>query len=84
MLETQLSEIQKEYADLTQVSAKFLLNLISDILQLSEVRKQAVKLEVVEFDLWDMLEGVVDTVGTKALEQNLEFGLFINKNCPRR
>ncbi len=62
-LETQLTAEQQEYLDTVKLSADSLLTVINDILDFSKIESGKVVLEAVDFNLRDMLEATLKTLG---------------------
>ncbi|MFO1188831.1 MAG: response regulator [Alphaproteobacteria bacterium] len=77
LLETRLDEEQREYVGLIEHSARGLLDIFNDILDFSKA--EAGKLEIVEedFDLIQLIDGVVDLVAHQARERDLDIGTLI-------
>ena len=63
--ETPLDTTQREYLDIMRSSAKALLSLINDVLDLSKIEADRLELENVEFDLIQLM---YDTVAATALD----------------
>jgi PAS domain S-box-containing protein len=68
--ETKLSETQKEMLDAIMISSESLLNILSDILDISKINAGKLDLETVSFDLSQMLEDVCYLMSAKAQENN--------------
>lgn len=66
LLDTDLDETQKEYAELVKYSAKALMGIINDILDLAKVEAGKMEIEIIPFDLRDSL---------KELRKLLEFSV---------
>ncbi len=60
-------EVKKknEYLESLKFSGDYLLALINDVLQLSKIETNEVKLEKVSFDIRSLLEGIVNSLHTK-------------------
>jgi len=82
LLETDLDDEQKSYADLIQDSASALLVIINDILDYSKIEAKKLELENIDFDLRGMVESVGEVLSIKAHEKNLEFSLLIYQKVP--
>ncbi len=59
LLGTPLSAQQREYAETVRSSAESLLELLNDILDLSKVEADRLELEVLDFDLQQLVRDVV-------------------------
>jgi len=57
--DTPLNELQKDYAETIGESAKLLLALINDILDLSKIEARQIQLEEIDFNLRELVEGVL-------------------------
>ncbi|KAL6047665.1 PAS domain S-box protein [Balamuthia mandrillaris] len=60
LLETNLSREQRLYAKNIETATELLLDLISDVLDLSKIEANKVELEDIEFDLRDVVETAVE------------------------
>src|SRR5919202_1156794 len=56
LLDTDLSEEQREYAETVRMSGENLLTIINDILDFSKIEAGKMELEIVDFDLRDTVE----------------------------
>ena len=72
LLDTQLTSEQRTYAEIVRSSGQALLDIINDILDFSKVEAGKLDLEIVPFDLHSVLVDVLDLLGPKAHEKNLE------------
>jgi signal transduction histidine kinase/CheY-like chemotaxis protein/HPt (histidine-containing phosphotransfer) domain-containing protein len=77
LLGTALSDEQYDYARSIGDCAGSLLTIIDDILDISKLEAGKVALEVLDFDLRRVLEGVRSIVSTKAREKGLEFSIDV-------
>jgi signal transduction histidine kinase/DNA-binding response OmpR family regulator len=73
LLDTDLTTVQREYADTINRSADALLHIINDILDFSKVEAGKMSIESVPFDLRQMISEVTDLLAPKAEEKELEF-----------
>ncbi|HTC35034.1 MAG TPA: ATP-binding protein [Bryobacteraceae bacterium] len=71
LLETSLTEDQREYAGATRVCAESLLEILNVTLEYSALTANQVRLEEVEFSARDTLQGVVNEFGLKAQVKGL-------------
>lgn len=72
LIHTDLSVEQKRFADTANTSAKALLNLINDILDLSKIEAGKMEIEHVEFDLREKLKEVIDLFSIQARSKNID------------
>lgn len=83
LLDTPLSEEQKELAQTVKVSSESLLSIINDILDFSKI--EAGKLEVSEepVELVSLLDGIIDMVAASAQLKSLALAYFIEPSIPK-
>jgi PAS domain S-box-containing protein len=70
--ETPLSFEQRRYLETMRTNGDLLLNLINSILDLAKVESGRLSLEHETFDLNDLIEKALETLGTRAHEKGLE------------
>ena len=78
LLQTELTPEQRECAIAVRDSADALLALINDILDISKLEVGKVDLEVMDFDLVDIVETAVALLAPRAHEKNIELGIFVD------
>lgn len=71
LLETPLSEDQREYASATRTSAENLLEILNLTLEFSALLANNIRLDETEFSLTETLEGVMAEFGPKACSKDL-------------
>ena len=81
LLQTELTAEQRECAIAVRESAEALLALIDDILDISKLEVGKVDLEIMDFDLLDMVEGAVGLLAPKAHEKEIELGVFVDPSA---
>jgi|GEM_PF-2803284 len=84
LLDTELTTEQSEYAETVHTSGMALLTLINDILDFSKIDAGRLDLEILDFDLRAIAEGVCDLLALRAHEAKLEFVCIIEPNVPSR
>lgn len=72
LLDTELSDKQKELADTNMRSAEALLSLIDDILDFSKIEAGKLDLEIVPFDLMHMVQDVCQLLAPKCHDKGIE------------
>ena len=82
LLDTDLTEEQHEYAKLVQLSGKNLIELISNILDLSKIEAHKIELESRDFDLQAEVAGVIQILSSRAHEKGLKLDLVIDSDVP--
>jgi signal transduction histidine kinase/DNA-binding NarL/FixJ family response regulator len=75
MLKLPLPGKQEEYLENIKISSRNLLNIISDILDLSKIEAGKIDIERIHFDLPKILKNVVTTLQVAADEKNIELAL---------
>jgi two-component system, sensor histidine kinase and response regulator len=82
LLDTPLSESQRDYAETILYSARALLTLLNDILDFSKIEAGKLEIEHVEFDLRKTLGDVIRLVAIQARAKNLELTASVNPAVP--
>ena len=77
LLETQLDEQQRKYAEIVRESGESLLTIVNDILDISKLESGKYELEVIDFDLVNTVESAVFLMNPKAREKDIELGVFV-------
>jgi len=72
-----------EYLTKVDMSAKLLLGIINDILDVSKIEAGMLKIENIYFDFEEVLENVASIIALKTEEKDLEFIFNISPDIPR-
>ena len=72
LLQTKLSEEQKDYAETIRLSGENLLAIINDILDFSKIESGKMDLEIHPFDLRTSIEEIIDLLSPKSSEKKIE------------
>ncbi len=83
LLDTELDEEQRDYAETVKNSAQALLDIINDILDFSKVEAGKMQLEALPFDLPQLFEDVMDLLAEQAQSKGLEFICHIGPKVPK-
>ncbi len=83
LLQTNLDEEQGEYAQQVRFSAEALLGLINDILDFSKIEAGKLSLEIIEVDLYRIVQEAVDMLSLEAHKKDLEVISFMDPDVPR-
>jgi len=73
LLDTELADEQRRYAETARTSGESLLALINDILDFSKIEAGKLEMETLDFDLHALLDGFAEMMALKAHEKDLEF-----------
>jgi two-component system, sensor histidine kinase and response regulator len=76
--DTRLDQEQKDYLNTIQSCADSLLYLVNDILDFSKIEARKLELEVITFDLQEVIESVADMFAHRAAEKNVELVCYVD------
>jgi PAS domain S-box-containing protein len=82
LLESMLSELQKEYVNTIRLSGEQLLVIINDILDFSKIESGKLELENQPFDLRECIEDSMDLISSKVAEKDIELFYNIDETTP--
>ena len=82
LLDTELNEEQRHYAETVRVSSESLLGLINNILDFSKIEAGKFDLEVLNFDLSSLLDDLVRTLALPAQDKRLELTYTADWDVP--
>ena len=82
LMRTNLDERQRKLVKTINESAKALLTIINDILDLSRIESGKFELDKHEFNLRDAVERASDLFASQAYERGLELSVFIASDVP--
>mgnify|MGYP002725494343 CR=1 FL=1 len=82
LMDTGLSEMQKERLEDIKKSGETLLEIINDILDISKVEADAFEIEEIEFSLRELIERIFQTISIKSLEGQIELICDIDSDIP--
>ncbi len=82
LLDTTISEEQKDYAETIRASGEALLAIINDILDYSKIELGRLELERQPFDLRRLIEESLDLLAPAAAEKNLNLAYLIDDSVP--
>ncbi len=82
LLETDLSEEQRDYLEIIQTSGNALLQIINNILDLSKIEAGKLELDRADFELRKVIEEVIDIVTPRAHEKGLELTHLVEPDLP--
>jgi PAS domain S-box-containing protein len=82
LLDTELTDEQRQYAGIVRTSGEALLSVINNILDFSKIEARKLDLEILDFNLRATLEDTTGLVAVKATEKGLEVVCLIDPAVP--
>jgi CheY-like chemotaxis protein len=82
LLDTPLTEDQREFATTIRDSGDSLLTIINDILDFSKIEAGRMDIEAHPFDLRDCVESALDLIGARAAEKHLDIAYQFDGEVP--
>ena len=82
LLHTELDNDQREFATIIRDSAQALLSIINDILDLSKIEAGKLELDLTDFELAPVVEGVAGLVSDEARIKELSLMTFVDPSLP--
>jgi signal transduction histidine kinase/CheY-like chemotaxis protein len=82
LMDTELTQEQRQYAEIVRDSGEHLLNLINEVLDFSKIEAGKLVLDNQAFDLFGVLEGASDMVAAKAREKRLQYHWILEPDVP--
>jgi len=83
LLDTPLSEDQRDLAQTAQASAESLMTILNDILDFSKIEAGKLQIEAEPFDLEAVVAGVADLLAPRAAEKGIELAVSWPSDVPR-
>ena len=83
LLETPLSDEQRDFAETIDTSAEALLTIINDILDFSKIEAGKIELEARPFALGPCIEGALDVLAPAAAAKGIELAYALDDDLPR-
>jgi len=82
LLDTQLTNEQREFAETIRSSGDMLLTIINDVLDFSKIEAGKLQFEELDFVLTNAIEETIDLLAPRAHDKKLEFVSLIYKDVP--
>jgi two-component system sensor histidine kinase/response regulator len=82
LLMTELSHEQREFARTVRISGESLLIVINDILDFSKIEAGKLDLEIIDFDLREVIDNTMDLLAAQAHSKGLELAAFLRPEVP--
>lgn len=80
LMETEMDEEQRDFAETVRNSAESLLTIINDILDFSKVEAGKLIFEVVDLDVRDVVEDTVELMAERARSKKIELVSLVHKD----
>jgi CheY-like chemotaxis protein/nitrogen-specific signal transduction histidine kinase/HPt (histidine-containing phosphotransfer) domain-containing protein len=77
LLETQLDDEQRKFAELVRESGEALLTIVNDILDISKLEAGKLELEHIDFDLLATIESATGLMLGRARERGIDLAMFV-------
>ncbi|WP_430973428.1 response regulator [Sunxiuqinia rutila] len=81
---TDLNDDQKELLNIVTNSGENLMLIINDILDFSKIESGQIQLEMIDFNLKELVENVFQLMKFKAIEKGIQFKYAIGDDVPER
>ncbi|MEN6624724.1 MAG: response regulator [Candidatus Sumerlaeia bacterium] len=78
LLDTELTDEQRQFTEIIRTSGESLLSLINDILDFSKIEAGKLEMETLDFDLRSTLEDTAELLAVRAQEKGLELSCIID------
>ncbi|GAK51500.1 hybrid sensor [Candidatus Moduliflexus flocculans] len=82
LLETPLSQEQREFVHVLQSNGDILLRTLNDLLDLSDLHTESLHLESQDFDLLNLIERTCELLASRAQAKGLEFNYYLDPIFP--
>lgn len=82
LLDTELTDTQRSYAETVRTSSESLLGLLNDILDLSKIEARKMELEAVDFDLSHVIDDSAASLDVRAREKGLKLSYVVDEDVP--
>jgi signal transduction histidine kinase/CheY-like chemotaxis protein len=83
LLNTELDDEQRSYAEQVTRSGEHMLTILNDILDISRIETGRLELDITDFNLYEMIEHACAPAGLEAIAKDLELDLQIDPELRR-
>lgn len=83
LLDTKLTDEQREFAETIRSSGDMLLTIINDILDFSKIEAGKLQFEMLDFSLHNAIEDTTDLLASRAHDKGLELVSLVYRDVPR-
>ncbi|MDQ2889578.1 MAG: response regulator [Gemmatimonadota bacterium] len=82
LLDTGLSQEQREYVDTVRSSGEALLTIINEILDFSKIEAGRLEIEIIDCNVRTTVEEVVELLAEHATQKQIELGFYVDSRVP--
>ena len=82
LIDTPLSDEQREFVHVIKKSSDNLLVLINDILDISKIKAGKLRIEKIDFQLRETVENTLVPFNVKIMQKGLKLGFVVDRNIP--
>ncbi len=79
LMDTNLDEEQRKFAEVVRESGDALLTIVNDILDISKLEAGKLEIENIDFDLVATVESATSLMAAKAREKGIDLGVFVDR-----
>ncbi|HEY9789503.1 MAG TPA: response regulator, partial [Candidatus Obscuribacterales bacterium] len=84
LLQTELSDEQREFVTISRESALVLLETVNDLLDFSRVESGKLSLDQTDFDVLGLVEGAAELMSHRAREKHLSLMTHVSRDVPSK
>ncbi|MBU6298597.1 MAG: hypothetical protein KJS68_10165, partial [Alphaproteobacteria bacterium] len=77
LMDTDLDEEQRKFAEVVRESGEALLTIVNDILDISKLEAGKLEIEQIDFDLVNVVESAASLMTGRAHEKGIDLGVFV-------
>ena len=79
LMDTDMDEEQRKFAEVVRESGEALLTIVNDILDISKLEAGKLEIEHIDFDLITTVESATGLMAAKAREKGIDLGVFVDR-----
>lgn len=82
LMNTEISDEQRDFIQTIRISSESLLTIINDILDFSKIESERMELKIQPFEVRECVEDTLDLLAPQASSKGLELGYWIDPDVP--
>jgi signal transduction histidine kinase/CheY-like chemotaxis protein/HPt (histidine-containing phosphotransfer) domain-containing protein len=79
LMDTDMDDEQRKFAEVVRESGEALLTIVNDILDISKLEAGKLEIEHIDFDLVTTVESATSLMAAKAREKGIDLGVFVDR-----